>query len=773
MRKSLYALAAACAVAVAAVPSALAAPDPGKAWGMDAAGAHDLPNPLADKQRALRAKGLQMQIEGRIPENASVARVADDQFVELEREGEDSIWTVIGEFGAGVATHSHGTHAGPAGPLHNEIAEPDRSVDNTTIWKEDFSEAHYEELLFSEEPGAVSMRNYYIEQSSNRYAVNGDVTDWVQVPNNAASYGSNYCGGIVCQDTWFFVQDSVDAWYQNQIAAGKTPAEIEESLSRFDVWDRYDHDGDGDFDEADGYIDHFQSVHAGMGEETDGGAQGSDAIWSHRWYVQLTPIGAGGPTLDDGTQVPFGGTQIGDSKYWIGDYTIEPENGGVGVFAHEFAHDLDIPDLYDTSGNTGGAENSTAFWTLMSSGSYGSSGEPEDGIGSAPMHLGNWEKFQLGWLNYDVAEAGKRSWHTLGPAEYNSTNAQGLFVLLPDKQVTVELGEPYEGERYYYSESGDNLDNFMTKTVTLPAGANLTAKARYDIEIDWDYAYVVVSTDGGSTWTGVETNLSTDENPNGQNFGNGITGDSGGQWVDLTADLSGYTGDVLLGFRYWTDGATVEPGFQVDAISIAGGPIDGAETDAGWTFDGFRTTTGTETTPFFNAYVAENRQYIGYDDSLRTSPYNFGFLSTRPDWVEHFSYQDGLLVSYWDSSYTDNSVGDHPGAGLILPVDAHPEIEYWSDGTMMRPRLQSYDSTFGVHRTESYTLHNDGVPTTIESKPAVRVFDDRKSYWTGGSAPGHYQPGWSSVQVPNTGTQIRVKSLKRSGIARIQVRPVD
>jgi immune inhibitor A len=778
MRKLLYALAAACAVTVVTVPaSALAVPDQGRAVAMNRSGAHDLPNPLADKNRALRAKGLQMQVEGKVSANASVAKVGEDQFVELEREGEDSIWTVIGEFGSGVATHTHGgtpvVHTGPAGPLHNEIAEPDRSVDNTTIWTDDFSEAHYEDLLFSEEPGAVSMRNYYIEQSSNRYAVNGDVTDWVQVPNNAASYGSNYCGGIVCQDTWRFVQDSVTAWYQSQVAAGKTKAEIDASLASFDVWDRYDHDGDGNFDEADGYIDHFQTVHAGEGEETGGGAQGTDAIWSHRWYVQLTPIGAGGPTLDDGTQVPFGGTQIGDSKYWIGDYTIEPENGGVGVFAHEFAHDLDIPDLYDTSGNTGGAENSTAFWTVMSSGSYGSSGEPEDGIGSKPMHMGNWEKFQLGWLNYDVAEAGKKSWHRLGPAEFNSTNAQGLFVLLPDKQVTVELGEPYEGERYYYSESGDNLDNFMTKTVTLPAGANLTAKARYDIETDWDYAYVVVSTDGGNTWTGVETNLSTDTDPNGQNFGNGITGDSDGQWVDLTADLSGYTGNVLLGFRYWTDGATVEPGFQVDAISIAGGPIDGAETDAGWTFDGFRTTTGTETTPFFNAYVAENRQYIGYDDSLRTGPYNFGFLSTRPDWVEHFSYQDGILVSYWDSSHTDNSVGDHPGEGLILPVDAHPAIEYWSDGTMMRPRLQSYDSTFGVQRTQSYTLHNDGVPTTITSKPAVRVFDDRKSYWTDGSAPGHYQPGWSSVRVPNTGTQIRVNSLKPNGIARIQVRPVD
>ena len=64
-------------------------------------------------------------------------------------------------------------------------------------------------------------------------------------------------------------------------------------------------------------------------------------------------------------------------------------------------------------------------------------------------------------------------------------------------------------------------------------------------------------------------------------------------------------------------------------------------------------------------------QYDGYDASLRTA-YNFGFLNTRPDWVETYPYQNGLLVSYWDESQTDNNVGDHSCSGLILPVDAHP-----------------------------------------------------------------------------------------------------
>lgn len=749
----------------------------------------NIPSSLSERQAQLKQAAQEAVLSGTAKAQGAnqVVKVAPGQYAELAFEGSDDILTLLGEFGDEPATHNHGTeeepvlinHGGDAGPSHNEIPAPDRTVDNTTIWEEDFSQAYYEQLLYDTGTDP-SMANFYKELSSGRYTVDGIVGDWVEVPNNAAAYGSDYCGSIVCRDTWLFVRDQVNAWYQSLLDSGKTAEQIDAELARFDVWDRYDHDGDGDFDEPDGYIDHFQSVHAGEGQETGGGAQGSDAIWSHRWYVQLTQIGAGGPTLDDGTEVPFGGVQLGGSKYWIGDYTIEPENGGVGVFAHEFAHDLGLPDLYDTSGNTGGAENSTGFWTLMSSGSYGSSGVPADGIGTRPTHMGAWEKFQLGWLNYAVARRGKTTAIRLGPADTNTRQAQGAFVVLPRKSVSTSIGAPFEGSKFYYSGSGDDLDNVMYKSATLAAGSTLTAKVRYDIETDWDYAYVVVSTDGGSTWTGVETNRSTDTNPNGSNFGNGITGASTG-WVDLTADLSPYTGSVLVGFRYWTDGAVVEPGISIDNISIAGGPVDGAETDAGWTFDpagGFRVSSGTEIESFAQYYVLENRQYRGYDDSLRTGPYNFGFLNTRPDWVEHFNYEDGLLISLWDTSHSDNNVGDHPGEGLLLPIDAHPELEHWS-GTelLLRPRILARDSTFGFEPVPALTLHNNGVPTALAAKPAVSVFDDTKTWWYNsdghgatGAHPGRYQPGWASVNPPKTGTTIEIIDVSPTGFWQIAVR---
>ncbi len=706
----------------------------------------NLPHPLGKQQWGLRQQALQQRLQG-TEATDGVMRLGPGQYVELEREDEDGIWTVLGEFGNEV----HPSYGGAPGPLHNTIAEPDRSVDNTTIWEPDFSRDYFLNLLFSDEPGAVTMRNWYIEQSSGRYAVNGDVTDWVRVPYNTARYGNDACGSNVCATVWYFVQDSVNTWYDEMRDSGMSKAEINEYLSQFDVWDRYDFNGNGNFDEPDGYIDHFQSVHAGEGNEAGGGAFGNDAIWSHRWYAFYNLIGADGPDFN-----MLGGIQVGNSDYWIGDYTIEPENGGVGVFAHEYAHDLGIPDLYDTAGG----ENSTGFWTVMSQGSWGSDGTID--IGSKPNHFGNWEKFQLGWLDYDVAFAGERSQHILGPSATTTQRAQGLFVVLPDKEVTVDLGAPYAGEHFYYSSSGDDLDNFMYREFDLPAGASLTAMARYQIELDWDYAYLIASGDGGATWDMVATNLSTDTNPNGQNFGNGITGDSGGAWVELTADLSAYSGPTLLGFRYWTDGAATEPGFMVDEIAVTGSPVDGAEADAGWTFNpadgGFRVTTGMESASYFNAYVAEFRQYWGFDDVLRTGPYNFGFLNdpSLQNWVERFPYQDGLLISYWDTSYSDNNTSQHPGGGLILPIDAHPGTMYRADGAPWRPRVQAYDSTFGIWRTDPITLHRNSMPSFHPGLRAVRVFNDNLQYW-------NPETPLAGVMNPHTGTRIRIQGLSQSG----------
>jgi len=694
-------------------------------------------DPLSAEQAELKAKAMDTILNGKATTDGKTLEVAKGQFVELAREGEDPVWTVLGEFGDFP---------------HNNIAEPDRSVDNTTIWTDDFNRDYFLDLLFAE--GQNSMRDFYIEQSSNRYTVHGDVTDWALAPNDACSYDDDLAHPDGGNAVWYFLRDTTTDWYNQQKDAGKTDDQINAYLSQFDVWDRYDWDGDGNFDEPDGYIDHMQFVHAGEGNEAGGGDLSDCAIWSHSWFAFSNRVGVAGPSPD----FLIGGIQVGNSDFWLNKYTIQPENGGVGVFAHEYAHDLGLPDLYDYTG-----ENSTGFWTIMSSGSWLSQNNYD--IGSQPNHFGVWEKFQLGWLDYEVAFAGDKSEHKLGPAELTTKQAQGLFVVLPPKPVTEQIATPYEGDYFYYSGAGDELDNYMAKSLTLPAGATLTAKANVQIELDWDYAYLIVSTDGGASWDNVETNLSTSTDPNGQNFGNGITGNYGDLWMDLTADLSAYEGEVMLGFRYWTDVAEVQPGFMVDNVEISEHPLDGAESDAGWAFEGFRVTTGTESAFYNNYYVGEFRQYRGYDAGLANA-YNFGFGG---NWVERFPYQDGLLISYWDTSFANNNVGANCAAGrcggLLLPVDAHPELMYNAYGDIWRNRVQTFDATFGLDATDAVTLHVDGNPSDHPSQPAVPIFDDRNSYYNPANPMG-------SVMVPDTGTQIRVKSVSAQGsFMQVEVRP--
>jgi len=126
-----------------------------------------LPDPLTTQQLKLKEKALEAKLNGKA--YGKTHEVARGQYVELEREGEGVLWTVLGEF---------------SDLPHNQIPEPDRSIDNSTIWVPNFNRDYYMNMLFNEAPGANSMRNFYIEQSSNRYTVKGDVTEWIPVPGD-------------------------------------------------------------------------------------------------------------------------------------------------------------------------------------------------------------------------------------------------------------------------------------------------------------------------------------------------------------------------------------------------------------------------------------------------------------------------------------------------------------------------------------------------------------------------------------------------------------
>jgi immune inhibitor A len=134
----------------------------------------------------------------------------------------------------------------------------------------------------------------------------------------------------------------------------------------------------------------------------------------------------------------LGGSQIGNSGIWIGDYTVQPENGGLGVFAHEFGHDLGLPDMYDTAGG----DNGTGFWTLMGAGSWMSNSTVD--IGTRPVQMGPWEKLFLGWLDYATVRDGRTSLNVLGSAsDAAGPLPQAVAVSLPSQHVVRDYNDPH------------------------------------------------------------------------------------------------------------------------------------------------------------------------------------------------------------------------------------------------------------------------------------------------------------------------------------------
>jgi immune inhibitor A len=779
--------------AAAAPPAEPPASNPSLKNGSGAA-SDELVGPLEQKRRALREKAVSDVLSGRAKpqqrNGSTVVKVGQaagggafggesrsrrgakdnrDQYVELAREKTDRIFVILAEFGNERDPRfpdqdTDPTTPGPQrfdGPVHNQIPEPDRAVDNSTIWQPDYNREHYQQVYFGQGKNVESVKTYYETQSSGRYSVDGTVTDWVKVKYNEARYGRsgddptddngddpNVCGSNVCNTSYDLVRDAANQWVADQEAQGRSKDEIVAELKTFDQWDRYDFDGDGNFNEPDGYLDHFQIVHAG-GDEADGDPwQGEDAIWSHRAFAYGDDEGDRGPAGN-----LLGGTEIADTGLWIGDYTMQPENGGLSVFAHEYGHDLGLPDDYN---NIVGGDNNNEYWTLMAQSRLNAAGEP---IGTRPGDLGAWNKLQLGWLDYETVVAGQKRTLTLGPQEYNSAKAQAAVVVLPKKTVTTEFGAPFSGTKQYFSGNADDLRNSMTRQFDLTGTTNpaLTFKARYNIEEDFDYLYVRASLDG-QKWAALDGTI------NGQPFGRdganpprpAITGSSDNQWVDVNVPLTAYAGQtVYLQFYYRTDGGVSAGGFFSDDIQVVDGSTvlfsDDAEGATPWTLRGFSTVGTSFTGQYDNYYIAGHRTYVSYDRYLKTGPYNFGFLNTKPDWVEHYSYQQGVLISYWDTSFVDNDTNLHPGQGRNLYIDAHPRPMYRLDGLPWRARIQVYDAPFSLRKADSFTLHVNGQPSYIRGQAGQPLFDDTKQYFYE-ELPNH------GVKLPAVGVKIRVVS---------------
>jgi hypothetical protein len=163
-------------------------------------------------------------------------------------------------------------------------------------------------------------------------------------------------------------------------------------------------------------------------------------------------------------------------------------------------------------------------------------------------------------------------------------------------RVKVVPNEPNSGAYQWWSNRGDDSNMTLTRTFDLSGvdEAALQFWTWYDIEDDWDFVYVEVSTDGSQTWDILPGRYTTTENKSGNSFGHAWTGVSGGgdvpQWVQEEVDLSPYAGQMVdVRFEYITDDAINQVGFLLDDIAIpAIGYFDDVEADdGGWQAAGF------------------------------------------------------------------------------------------------------------------------------------------------------------------------------------------
>jgi M6 family metalloprotease-like protein len=233
-----------------------------------------------------------------------------------------------------------------------------------TYPKEDF-----DSLLFSRGylPGG-SVADYYHEVSYGQVTVVGQVFDWI----DAGFYNPYF-------------------WFEP----------IFEALDPYIDYSQFDGDNNGDVDVA-------VFIRSGNGEED---SQNPLDIWSYA--ISYPPNGGPGPF--DGVYVPRWNTSPETRPLRNPDNPTQFSGvdtlNRIRVFAHEMAHGLGIPDLYDyddkidtTTYFTPNDYNDHPYmdWCLMGYYGYGLFSLGTD----IPVHLCGWSKKEMGWIEPIVLTEG-------------------------------------------------------------------------------------------------------------------------------------------------------------------------------------------------------------------------------------------------------------------------------------------------------------------------------------------------------------------------------
>ncbi|MBC7265249.1 MAG: immune inhibitor A [Chloroflexi bacterium] len=777
----------------------------------------DIPNPRAAQRVAQNE--IQLVRDGISPKAAGTAVQGELRLltVLVEFAGSDTFVDYYREPFPERETECVTDTVTMVGPMHNEIPAPGPR-DNNTLWLEDFSPDFYNAIVYTTEGWTERIRpdltgadglpgidisgktfvNYYDEVSGGEISITGDLIGWITVTHSEAYYGATLCGGSVAGNghpdnprfpsgVGQLVVDVVDR--------------INELYPDFD-WPSYDTDGDG-------LVDHLLILHAGKDYADGGGAQGSYAIWSHSGSVDDA---VGGYVVDD-----RGTPEDPSDDIRVLHYTMMPEDNAIGVWVHEFGHDLGLPDVYDV---TGGGDADPNFWELMNTGSH--SGEL---FGTWPANLSAWCKMVLGWNEPYVIDYNSPA-ETLRLGQRHNPPADTLesaLITLPDQ--VVQVGTPYAGTYMAWSNNdADWADYRLWKDIDLSgyaAGTEIlfTFYTDYVIEEDWDFAFIEVSTDGGATWVQLPDldGITTPDDypdPNGRlhDYGDlkyGITGSSDG-WIQMRFDLSAYAGqNIRLSFRYCTDAAYLDIGMFVDNIELLadGVVFDSEDFETGdlgtWTNTpgafpagvpgaGWIVTDGTMIYPHY--YMLEWVNADGFDEGVkwaystsRTTDTGIAFFFDPEEWmVDRVPYNaPGMLLWYRNTAKTVNAVnattweGPSMGPkGYLLLVDSHYDPVRWPvdpaagqlAGLVMPGRAQSYNIAFNkwgtdlwesaVYAPEAAEQKEAGPVAvyTVGGEAAVPEFHDSLGYYPGLGMDAQYRLYYvdrdASVTIPSVENQV-------------------
>ncbi|MDX1435561.1 MAG: immune inhibitor A [Anaerolineales bacterium] len=140
-------------------------------------------------------------------------------------------------------------------------------------------------------------------------------------------------------------------------------------------------------------------------------------------------------------------------------------------------------------------------------------------------------------------------------------------------QTTVLPADPHSGSYAFWSNKANQSDMTLTQTFDFrDQSGPLTLEfwTWYDIEEDYDLVYVVASTNG-EDWEILVTPSGTADDPTGNSYGWGYTGQSGqgAEWIKESLDLSQFAGqEVQIRFEYVTDANVTGEGMLIDDIAI-------------------------------------------------------------------------------------------------------------------------------------------------------------------------------------------------------------